>query len=290
MRLRKVVFPVAGLGTRFLPATKVVPKELLPIVDRPLIQWAVDEAVAAGAEQLVFVINRNKRAIADHFDVAYELEDTLQRRAKHELLKVAREVLPSGVETVYVVQPQALGLGHAVLCARQVVGDEPFGVILPDDFIHHPSRPALAQMADLQERLGGAVIAVEPVDPMLTSRYGIIDGDAIDEQLWRLRGMVEKPAPEQAPSHYGVVGRYVLPGRIFELLAQTEPGAGGEIQLTDAIAALIAEAPVHGYRFAGQRFDCGSKQGFVEATVAMALTDPEAGTGLRESLRKLLET
>ncbi|MCB1641853.1 MAG: UTP--glucose-1-phosphate uridylyltransferase, partial [Xanthomonadales bacterium] len=172
----------------------------------------------------------------------------------------------------------------------QVVGDEPFGVILPDDFIYHPERPALAQMASLQADLGGAVIAVEPVDPALTSRYGIIDGDKLDEQLWRLRGVVEKPAPEQAPSHYGVVGRYVLPGRIFELLAQTQPGAGGEIQLTDAIAALIGEAPVHGYRFAGQRFDCGSKLGFVEATVAMALADPETRDGLRESLQRMLST
>jgi UTP--glucose-1-phosphate uridylyltransferase len=288
MRLRKVVFPVAGLGTRFLPATKVVPKELLPIVDRPLIQWAVDEAVAAGAEQLVFVINRNKRAIADHFDVAYELEDTLKRREKHELLAVARAVLPSGVEAVYVVQPQALGLGHAVLCARQVVGDEPFGVILPDDFIYHRDRWALADMAAAQARLGGAVIAVEPVDPALTSRYGIIDGDPVDDQLWRLRSVVEKPAPEDAPSHYGVVGRYVLPARIFELLAQTRPGAGGEIQLTDAIAALIAEMPVHGYRFAGRRFDCGSKLGFVEATIAMALNDPDTEAGLRLSLPGLI--
>jgi UTP--glucose-1-phosphate uridylyltransferase len=253
-----------------------------------LIQWAVDEAVAAGAEQLIFVINRNKRAIADHFDVAYELEDTLQRREKHELLAVARAVLPSGVETVYVVQPQALGLGHAVLCARHVVGDEAFGVILPDDFIYHRSRAALSDMAAAQASLGGAVIAVEPVDPAWTSRYGIIDGDAIDDELWRLRSVVEKPAPEDAPSHYGVVGRYVLPSRIFELLARTEPGAGGEIQLTDAIASLITEMPVHGYRFAGRRFDCGSKLGFVEATVAMALNDPDTEEGLRLSLPGLI--
>jgi len=286
--LRKVVFPVAGLGTRFLPATKVVPKELLPIVDRPLIQWAVDEAVAAGADTLVFVINRNKRAIADHFDVAYELEDTLVRREKHELLRVAREVLPAGVETVYVVQQQALGLGHAVLCARSVVGNENFGVILPDDFIFDRSTPALAQMAQVHARVGGGLVAVEPVDPQLTSRYGIIAGEASEEQLIRVSSIVEKPKPEDAPSNLGVVGRYVLPPRIFELLAETKPGAGGEIQLTDAIAALMAEQPVHGYRFNGRRFDCGNKLGFVEATVAMALEDPDTAVALRQSLPELL--
>lgn len=286
--LRKVVFPVAGLGTRFLPATKVVPKELLPIVDRPLIQWAVDEAVAAGADTLVFVINRNKRAIADHFDVAYELEDTLVRREKHDLLRVAREVLPAGVETVYVVQQQALGLGHAVLCARSVVGDEDFGVILPDDFIYDRNSPALAQMAQAHAKVGGAVIAVEPVDPQWTSRYGIIDGQANEGALIKVKGIVEKPAPEQAPSNLGVVGRYVLPGRIFELLASTPPGAGGEIQLTDAIAALIAEQPVHGFRFSGRRFDCGNKLGFVEATVAMAMEDKDTAEALRQSLPEII--
>ncbi len=286
--LRKVVFPVAGLGTRFLPATKVVPKELLPIVDRPLIQWAVDEAVAAGADTLIFVINRNKRAIADHFDVAYELEDTLVRREKHELLQVARSVLPAGVETVYVVQQQALGLGHAVLCARSVVGDDDFGVILPDDFIFDRNTPALAQMVQVQARVGGCVVAVEPVEPQLTSRYGIIDGKATEEQLIRVSSIVEKPKPEEAPSNLGVVGRYILPARVFELLAETTPGAGGEIQLTDAIAALIAEQPVHGYRFNGRRFDCGNKLGFVEATVAMALEDPDTAASLRQSLPGLL--
>ncbi|MCB1606177.1 MAG: UTP--glucose-1-phosphate uridylyltransferase GalU [Xanthomonadales bacterium] len=287
--LRKVVFPVAGLGTRFLPATKVVPKELLPIVDRPLIQWAVDEAVAAGADTLVFVINRNKRAIADHFDVAYELEDTLVRREKHDLLRVAREVLPAGVETVYVVQQQALGLGHAVLCARPVVGNEDFGVILPDDFIFDRQTPALAQMAKVHAEHGGAVVAVEPVDPEWTSRYGIVGGQNLSADLVKVSEIVEKPAPADAPSNLGVVGRYVLPGRIFELLASTQPGAGGEIQLTDAIAALIAEQPVHGYRFSGRRFDCGNKLGFVEATVAMAMEDPATAQALRASLPAIID-
>ena len=287
--LRKVVFPVAGLGTRFLPATKVVPKELLPIVDRPLIQWAVDEAVAAGADTLVFVINRNKRAIADHFDVAYEPEDTLVRREKHDLLRVAREVLPAGVETVYVVQQQALGLGHAVLCARPVVGNEDFGVILPDDFIFDRQTPALAQMAKVHAEHGGAVVAVEPVDPEWTSRYGIVGGQNLSADLVKVSEIVEKPAPADAPSNLGVVGRYVLPGRIFELLASTQPGAGGEIQLTDAIAALIAEQPVHGYRFSGRRFDCGNKLGFVEATVAMAMEDPATAQALRASLPAIID-
>jgi UTP--glucose-1-phosphate uridylyltransferase len=275
--LRKVVFPVAGLGTRFLPATKVVAKEMLPVLDRPLIQYAVDEAVDAGAETLVFVTNRYKHSIADYFDSAYELEETLERAGKHELLAMVQGLLPPHVRCVYVTQEQALGLGHAVLCAKAVVGDEPFGVILPDDLIVNDGPGALRQMA---ERIvdGGGVLAVEEVPQADTGKYGIVAVDAGGE---RIRHMVEKPRPEEAPSNLAVVGRYVLPARIFELLEQTTPGAGGEIQLTDAIAALLEEAPVLAHRFAGKRFDCGNKAGMVRATLHFAAADPE----LRELVR-----
>jgi UTP--glucose-1-phosphate uridylyltransferase len=271
--LRKVVFPVAGLGTRFLPATKVVAKEMLPVLDRPLIQYAVD----AGAETLVFVTNRYKHSIADYFDSAYELEETLERAGKHELLAMVQGLLPPHVRCVYVTQEQALGLGHAVLCAKAVVGDEPFGVILPDDLIVNDGPGALRQMA---ERIvdGGGVLAVEEVPQADTGKYGIVAVDAGGE---RIRHMVEKPRPEEAPSNLAVVGRYVLPARIFELLEQTTPGAGGEIQLTDAIAALLEEAPVLAHRFAGKRFDCGNKAGMVRATLHFAAADPE----LRELVR-----
>lgn len=287
-RLRTVVFPVAGLGTRFLPATKVVPKEMLPLMDRPLIQWAADEAVAAGADTLVFVVNRNKRAISDHFDTAFELEQRLERGGKQSLLKIVRDTLPAHVKPVFVLQPEAHGLGHAVLCAKPAVGDGPFGVILPDDFILHRGGPgALAQMAQVQAREGGSVIAVEPVDWKDTARYGIVSGDPVTDALMRLSGIVEKPRPDVAPSNLGVVGRYVLDKRIFELLERTERGAGGEIQLTDAIAALLAEQPVYAYRFQGTRYDCGSKLGYVQATIRLALEDPEIGSELRASLDQL---
>jgi UTP--glucose-1-phosphate uridylyltransferase len=281
-RLRKVVFPVAGLGTRFLPATKVVAKEMLPVLDRPLIQYAVDEAVDAGADTLVFVTNRYKHAIADYFDSAYELEETLERAGKHELLSLVQGLLPPHVRCVYVTQEQALGLGHAVLCAKPVIGDEPFGVILPDDLIVHDGPGALRQMAELAARESAGVLAVEEVPRDETYKYGIVDVGGSEKPAARIRHVVEKPRPEKAPSDLAIVGRYVLPARIFELLESITPGAGGEIQLTDAIAALLAESPVLACRFQGRRFDCGSKAGMVRATLHFALRDPALAKVARE--------
>ena len=283
-RLRKVVFPVAGLGTRFLPATKVVAKEMLPVLDRPLIQYAVDEAVDAGADTLVFVTNRYKHAIADYFDSAYELEETLERAGKHELLSLVQGLLPPHVRCVYVTQEQALGLGHAVLCAKPVIGDEPFGVILPDDLIVGDGKSALRQMVELVEGEDAGVLAVEEVPRADTGKYGIVDVGGARESAAAIRHVVEKPEPESAPSNLAIVGRYVLPARIFELLESTRPGAGGEIQLTDAIAALLRESKVLACRFAGTRFDCGNKAGLVRATLHFALQDPELAKVARDSL------
>jgi UTP--glucose-1-phosphate uridylyltransferase len=285
-RLRKVVFPVAGLGTRFLPATKVVAKEMLPVLDRPLIQYAVDEAVDAGADTLVFVTNRYKHAIADYFDKAYELEAKLAEAGKHALLELVRGTLPPGVRCVFVTQPEALGLGHAVLCAKPVIGDEPFGVILPDDLIWTGKGDgALRQMAELSAAKEDAgVIAVEEVPREDTNKYGIVDAETIDDRAAKIRLVVEKPKPEVAPSNLAIVGRYVLPGRIFELLEQTKPGAGGEIQLTDAIDMLLREKSIYAYRFEGTRFDCGNKLGLVKATLHMALEDPTLARATREYL------
>ena len=282
--LRKVVFPVAGLGTRFLPATKVVAKEMLPVLDKPLIQYAVDEAVDAGADTLIFVTNRYKHAIADYFDKAYELEAKLQEKGKDALLALVQGTLPRNVRAIFVTQPEALGLGHAVLCAKPVVGDEPFGVMLPDDLIWNGAgKGALRQMAEVGEREGAGVIAVEEVPYEQTDKYGIVDAAPVDERSARIRHMVEKPKPSEAPSNLAVVGRYVLPGRIFELLEQTTPGAGGEIQLTDAIEALLKEqGKVLAYRFEGTRFDCGNKAGLVRATMHMALQDPGLAPVVRE--------
>ncbi len=289
-RLRKVVFPVAGLGTRFLPATKVVAKEMLPVLDRPLIQYAVDEAVDAGADTLIFVTNRYKHAIADYFDKAYELEAKLEQSGKDGLLALVQGTLPARVRCVFVTQPEALGLGHAVLCARPVVGDEPFGVILPDDLISTGSGPgALRQMSELSAGRGGAgVLAVEEIPPEHSRRYGIVDVEQMEQGAARIRLVVEKPAPEDAPSNLAVVGRYVLPSRIFDLLENTRPGAGGEIQLTDAIEALLGERSVFAYRFAGMRFDCGNKFGLVQATLAMALEDPSLAGLTREHIHQLI--
>ena len=285
MRLRKAVFPVAGLGTRLLPASKAVPKEMLPIIDRPLIQFAVDEAVAAGCDTLVFVTNRTKHAIADHFDRAPELEARLEATGKLDLLQVVREVLPAHVKPVFVTQPDALGLGHAVLCARPVIGDEPFAVLLPDDLIWNPALPALAQMAAVATEHGGSVVAVEEVPREHTDRYGIVSAEPGSGAVRRMRAVVEKPRPDAAPSTLAIVGRYILAPRIFALLEATTPGAGGEIQLTDAIQALIAESPVYAHRFEGRRFDCGQRRGVVEATLAMALDDPELAPVVRALLR-----
>lgn len=290
--LRKVVFPVAGLGTRFLPATKVVAKEMLPVLDKPLIQYAVDEAVEAGADTLIFVTNRYKHAIADYFDKAYELEAKLQEKGKAELLALVQGTLPRHVRAIFVTQPEALGLGHAVLCAKPVVGDEPFGVILPDDLIWNGAvgtgKGALRQMAELADAEQAGVIAVEEVPHDQTDKYGIVDASRIDERSALIRHMVEKPKPADAPSNLAVVGRYVLPGRIFQLLEQTTPGAGGEIQLTDAIDALLKErGKVLAYRFEGTRFDCGNKAGLVRATMHMAMQDPKLAGVVREFISKV---
>ena len=288
-RLRKVVFPVAGLGTRFLPATKVVAKEMLPVLDRPLIQYAVDEAVDAGADTLIFVTNRYKHAIADYFDKAYELESKLAKSGKDELLALVQGTLPRNVRCVFVTQPEALGLGHAVLCAKPVVGDEPFGVVLADDLIWNghsaAGRPgALRQMSEVAFREDAGVVAVEEVPREDTGKYGIVDAESISERAARIRLVVEKPKPEVAPSNLAIVGRYVLPGRIFSLLERTKPGAGGEIQLTDAIEALLHEKPVLAYRFEGTRFDCGNKLGLVKATLHMALNDAQIASDTRAYL------
>ena len=287
-RIRKAVFPVAGLGTRFLPATKTVPKEMLPIVDRPLIQYAVDEAVDAGCDTMVFVTNRYKHAVADYFDKAYELEQKLEAAGKVELLEVIRNVLPPGVRAVFVTQAEALGLGHAVLCAKPVVGDEPFAVILPDDLIWNRGPGALSQMADAAHASGASVIATQRVARDQVSSYGIVATDEFSDRRGRIRAIVEKPAPADAPSDQAVVGRYVLSPRIFDLLEATKPGAGGEIQLTDAISALLGEETVLAYQFQGTRFDCGTHIGLIEATIRHALDHEKLSEAAQGFMRDAL--
>jgi UTP--glucose-1-phosphate uridylyltransferase len=287
-RIRKAVFPVAGLGTRFLPATKTVPKEMLPIIDKPLIQYAVDEAVEAGCDTLVFVTNRYKHSVADYFDKAYELEQKLEKSGKHELLSLIRDVLPPGVRAVFVTQAEALGLGHAVLCAKPVVGNEPFAVLLPDDVIWNRGDGALKQMADIAEAQDASVIAVQDVPRAQTGSYGIVDTGGDTGNPAPIRGMVEKPQPDVAPSTLAVVGRYVLSGAIFELLESTKAGKGGEIQLTDAIAALIDREKLLAYRFEGRRFDCGSRIGLVEATIRFALDHDDLAEEARAYMRAAL--
>ncbi len=284
-RVRIAVFPVAGLGTRFLPATKTVPKEMLPIVDKPLIQYAVDEAIEAGCDTLVFITNRYKHAVADYFDKAYELEQKLERAGKAEQLALVRNVLPEGVRAVFVTQAEALGLGHAVLCAKPVVGNEPFAVLLPDDLIWSRGDGALKQMADHAQRTGGSAIAVQDVPRAQTGSYGIVATDSFDGQAGRISQIVEKPKPADAPSNLAVVGRYILNPAIFDLLETTQQGAGGEIQLTDAIAQLLPLEQVDAFRFHGTRFDCGTHLGLIEATVRYAL-DHEL---LSDAARKLMQ-
>ncbi|GIX35515.1 MAG: UTP--glucose-1-phosphate uridylyltransferase [Lysobacteraceae bacterium] len=288
LKVRKAVFPVAGLGTRFLPATKTVPKEMLPIVDRPLIQYAVDEAIEAGCDTLVFVTNRYKHAVADYFDKAYELEQKLEKAGKQDLLAMVREVLPAHVRAVFVTQAEALGLGHAVLCAEPVVGNEPFAVLLPDDLIWTRGRGALGQMVDLAASRNASVIAVQEVPRAQTGSYGIVDTAGDEGNPARIHGMVEKPAPEDAPGTRAVVGRYVLSPRVFELLRDTAPGRGGEIQLTDALARLATSSNVLAYAFEGMRFDCGTRIGLVEATIRYALDHPELADRARDFMRAAL--
>jgi UTP--glucose-1-phosphate uridylyltransferase len=282
-KVTKAVFPVAGLGTRFLPATKASPKEMLPIVDKPLIQYAVEEAVGAGITDLIFITGRGKRAIEDHFDKAYELEAELQAHGKNKLLKEVRNLLPEGVSCAYVRQAEALGLGHAVLCARHLVGDEPFAVILADDLID-ASVPVMKQMVQVHAKTGGSVISVQNVPREDTASYGIVSSEKVSAGLSRITNIVEKPKPEEAPSTLGVVGRYVLSPRIFHFLENLRPGAGREIQLTDAIGRLLREENVMAYEFQGTRYDCGSKIGYLQATVNYALKHPELSTAFRAFL------
>jgi UTP--glucose-1-phosphate uridylyltransferase len=288
-RIRKAVFPVAGLGTRFLPATKTVPKEMLPIVDKPLIQYAVDEAVEAGCDTMVFVTNRYKHSVADYFDKAYELEQKLERAGKLDQLELIRNVLPPGVRAVFVTQAEALGLGHAVLCAKPVIGDEPFAVLLPDDLIWSRGDGALKQMADRAEATGNSVIAVQDVAPEQTGSYGIVATEAFDGQVGRISRIVEKPAPKDAPSNLAVVGRYILDSSIFELLETTVQGSGGEIQLTDAIESLLSRKPVEAFRFRGTRFDCGTHLGLIEATVRYALDHQLLSEAARSLMQNALD-
>jgi UTP--glucose-1-phosphate uridylyltransferase len=277
--IRKAVFPVAGLGSRFLPATKAQPKEMLPIVDKPLIQYAVEEAVAAGITDLVFITGRNKRAIEDHFDTAYELEAELEAAHKQHLLELVQNVIPKNVNCIYIRQSAPLGLGHAVLCARPVVGNDPFAVLLADDFMDTPEgvRPVLAQMTERYDFERASLLAVQEVPRENTRQYGIVSASPYRDRLELVSGIVEKPKPEDAPSTLAVVGRYVLSARIFDFLEQVGKGAGGEIQLTDGIAALLRHERVLAYRYDGQRYDCGSKLGYLKATVAMGLKHPETG-------------
>lgn len=285
--IRKAVFPVAGMGTRFLPATKASPKEMLPIVDKPLIQYAVEEAVAAGCTELIFITGRNKRSIEDHFDKAYELETELAQRHKEQLLGLVQNILPPHVNCIYIRQAEALGLGHAVLCAQSVVGNEPFAVLLADDLID-AQPPALAQMNAVYQQTGASVLGVETVAPDQTGAYGIVATEK-EEGFLRVRQIVEKPKPEEAPSNLAVVGRYILDPAIFALLANQPRGAGGEIQLTDAIARLLGQHDVIAYPFVGQRYDCGNKLGYLQATVAYGLKHPETGADFFAHLLRQLK-
>lgn len=273
--ITRAVFPVAGLGTRFLPATKANPKEMLPIVDKPLIQYAVEEAVNAGIKELVFVTSSSKRAIEDHFDKSYELEAELEKKGKHDLLEIVRSVVPEQVTCIYIRQPEALGLGHAVLCAKPVVGNEPFAVILADDLIGNAEPGVIAQMISIYKEHSCSVLGVEEVASEETDKYGIVDPEAGQAQTCFIKGIVEKPSPQDATSNLAVVGRYILTPRIFDLLENTPRGAGNEIQLTDGIATLLKEERVVAYQFEGKRYDCGSKLGYLQATVEFALQHPE---------------
>jgi UTP--glucose-1-phosphate uridylyltransferase len=285
-KITKAVFPVAGMGSRFLPATKVSPKEMMPIVDKPLIQYAVEEAVKAGITDMVFITGRNKRAIEDHFDKAYELEAELEMRGKHELLKLVREVTPNHINCIYIRQVEPLGLGHAVLCAKPVVQDEPFAVILADDLID--GEPSVTkQMVEVFREHQCSILGVKNVPRDQTRQYGIVSSVNLSANLEQVNGIVEKPKPEEAPTTLAVVGRYVLTPRIFDYLEKVQAGAGGEIQLTDGLAALMQEERMLAYRFKGTRYDCGSKLGYLKAMVALGLKHPEVRDDFSDYLRNL---
>jgi UTP--glucose-1-phosphate uridylyltransferase len=285
-KITKAVFPVAGMGTRFLPATKASPKEMLPIVDKPLIQYAVEEAAAAGITDMIFVTGRSKRAIEDHFDKAYELESELERRGKTELLDFVRGLLPKDMNCIYIRQAEALGLGHAVLCAKPVIGDEPFAVLLADDLLDADT-PVMKQMVDSYDYYRCSVLGVQDVPREDTASYGIVASQPLGERVERVTAIIEKPKPEVAPTTLGVVGRYVLTPRIFDHLERQQAGAGGEIQLTDAISALLTEQQVLAYRYLGKRYDCGTKLGYLQATVEYALRHAEVGADFATYLRNL---
>ena len=286
MHIRKAIFPVAGLGTRFLPATKAQPKEMLPVVDKPLIQYAVEEAYAAGVREMIFVTGRHKRPIEDHFDMTFELEVALEQAGKAELLHVVRSVKPDDMECIYVRQAQALGLGHAVMCGHRLVGNEPFAVLLADDLMIH-DKPVLAQMVEQFEHWHASIIAVQEVPAEQTQRYGIVAGTPVGERMINIERIVEKPKPAEAPSRMGVAGRYILTPGVFREIANQKRGAGGEIQLTDGIAGLLRREKVFAYRYEGRRYDCGSKEGFLEANVELALAHPALGPDFRAFLKSL---
>ncbi len=285
MKVRKAVFPVAGLGTRFLPATKALPKEMLPIVDRPLIQYAVEEALASGIEQIIFVTGKGKGSLEDHFDHSAQLEKTLAAKGKEELLNAVEELVPETGTIIYTRQNEPLGLGHAIWCARDVVGDEPFAVLLADDLVQAKT-PVLAQMLKRFQRLRSSMVAVMEVDPSDTNKYGILDAEELVDNVVQTRGLVEKPDPGQAPSNLAIIGRYILTPEIFDILGEKKFGAGNEIQLTDAMAKLLDHQPIFGYRFEGCRFDCGDKAGFQMANLAFSMERPE----LREKMAPFLKT
>ncbi len=287
-KVRKAVFPVAGLGTRFLPATKASPKEMMPIVDKPLIQYAVEEAVAAGVTEMIFVTGRTKRAIEDHFDKAYELESELALRHKNDTLEFVQNMLPKQINCIYIRQPEALGLGHAILCAKPVIGDEPFAVLLADDLLDGQP-PVMKQMTDVFDYYRCSVIGVLDVPPAETRSYGIVKSSSIADSLERIEAIVEKPKPEEAPSTLGVVGRYILTPRIFHHLENVGTGSGGEIQLTDGIASMLREEQVLAYRYYGTRYDCGSKLGYLQATVEFGRRHPEVGSDFTNYLKHLGE-
>lgn len=284
VRVTKAIFPVAGLGTRFLPATKANPKEMLPIVDKPLIQYAVEEALAAGITELIFVTSSSKRAIEDHFDSNFELETTLKERGKNELLEIVKNILPEGISCAYVRQQSPQGLGHAVLCAKQWIMNEPFAVLLADDLIDGKQDGCLSQMVQQFQNTHASIIAVQPVERSETERYGIVDPVNTQHALMPIKNIVEKPHPKNAASNLGVVGRYILMPQIIAHLEKTQEGSGGEIQLTDAIAKLLLNEPVYAYQFAGKRYDCGSKLGYLEATIAYALKHVELADDFKNML------
>ncbi|MCK9175192.1 MAG: UTP--glucose-1-phosphate uridylyltransferase GalU [Desulforhopalus sp.] len=287
MKIKKAVFPVAGLGTRFLPATKAMPKEMLPVVDKPLIQYAVEEALASGIEQIIFVTGSGKTPLENHFDRQYELEDTLRKRDKTNLLKTIESLVPKSGTIIYTRQSEPLGLGHAIWCARDIVGDEPFAVLLADDLIQSET-PVLYQMIKMFDRLRASMVAAIEIPQEDTNKYGILSGKEDCDGIIRVTGMVEKPTPESAPSNIAAIGRYIFTPRIFDFLGSHKRGAGNEIQVTDAMVELLKEQPLFGFKFEGTRFDCGDKAGFQMANLAFALERPEIGPQLREYIKKIL--